>query len=78
MFAAFINIIIRSGIVVVFKRRIRLLFRFAGKYVVIAFLKKVSLLILPYTLLKSISLMKNVSESNLPVNFKVYNIIQNP
>ena len=31
MFAAFINIIIRSGIVVVFKRRIRSLFRFGRK-----------------------------------------------
>ena len=31
MFAAFINIIIRSGIVVVFKRRIRSLFRFGDE-----------------------------------------------
>ena len=52
------------------------------KYVVIALLKKLSLPILPYTLLESTSLMQNVSENafswNLVVNFKVYNIIYNP
>ena len=54
MFAAFINIIIRSGIVVSSRDGLDRCLGLAVRYVVIAFLKKVSLLILPYTLLKSI------------------------
>ena len=73
MFAAFINIIIRSGIVVVFKRRC---LGFAVKIFSYSVLKESIALNFALYFAKINILNENVSESafssNLPVNFKVY------
>ena len=52
MFAAFINIIIRSSIVILFSRDgLDRCLGFDIKYVIIAFLKELLLFSMPYTLL---------------------------